>query len=162
MLHNIDRTFAMNQTLAGPCGLADGSHRGLGPQVLQQGGGGEDQGCRGCLHPHCSVVHPFPLWRNISSWHNQKTGNNCEPLSEKISQLCHVYPRQELAATFCILGDHDGGGGCGTLLAPCSHHMQVAKIPSGELMFGDDKMFLETSPSWPEEATTITQSSIEW
>ena len=31
-----------------------------------------------------SIACMHALWRNISSWHNQQTGNNCEPLSEKI------------------------------------------------------------------------------
>ena len=56
--------------MAGPGGLADGSHRGLRPQVLQQGRRGEDQGCRWCLHPHCSVDILSRSWSNLDLAHS--------------------------------------------------------------------------------------------
>ena len=117
----------MDWTLAGPVGLADGSHRGLRPQVLQQGRWGEDQGCRGCLHPHCSVDNPVDCGQNRILPTDTILGSILSLFQKQIGSG-HVDTRQELAATFCIPGHHHGGGGGGALLATRPHHLQVGQV----------------------------------
>ena len=103
--------FVINQTLAVPDGLADGSHRGLGPQVLQQGRGGEDQGRRWCLHPHCSVDYnpSRSLWSTLNIFPIDLILGSILSLFQREDR--DVDPRQELATSFCNSGHHDGGGG---------------------------------------------------